>query len=73
MSITDVERKNYDTLMRAAKDGNVALVECTDKRTGERVPVLCAMGWDADKQEHLITPFALLFDGTQYEWLEPPT
>ena len=34
---------NFNTLMRAADDGNLALMECTDARTGEPRYVLCAV------------------------------
>ena len=36
MSIPDIHiRTNFNTLLRAASDGNLALMECTDTVTGE--------------------------------------
>jgi hypothetical protein len=35
MSIPDHARTNFDTLLRAASNGNLALMECTDATTGE--------------------------------------
>jgi hypothetical protein len=35
MSIPDHINTNFDTLLRAASDGNLALMECTDAVTGK--------------------------------------
>lgn len=35
MAIPKVFRDNFTTLLRAATDGNLALLECTDAATGE--------------------------------------
>jgi hypothetical protein len=35
MSIPDYARTNFDTLLRAASSGDLALVECADAVTGE--------------------------------------
>ncbi|ESX45262.1 hypothetical protein X758_32135 [Mesorhizobium sp. LSHC416B00] len=37
MSIPDHARSNFQTLLRAASDGNLALMECADAATGQRV------------------------------------
>jgi hypothetical protein len=34
MSIPDHARANFETLLRAAADGNLALMECVDTATG---------------------------------------
>jgi hypothetical protein len=35
MTIPDHARENFETLLRAAADGNLALMECADALTGE--------------------------------------
>jgi hypothetical protein len=46
MSIPDHARANFATLLRAAADSNLALMECTDAVTGEPRYVICAVGRD---------------------------
>jgi hypothetical protein len=46
MAIPAAHRANFDTLLRAAADGNLALLECADAATGEPRYVLCAIGFD---------------------------
>ncbi|WP_349507382.1 DUF6117 family protein, partial [Agrobacterium pusense] len=44
MAIPDHARTNFNTLLRAAGDGNLALMECLDAVTRERRYVVCAVG-----------------------------
>ncbi|HPG22489.1 MAG TPA: DUF6117 family protein [Amaricoccus sp.] len=70
MSIPDHARANFQTLLRAAADGNLALLECADAETGAVRYVICAMGKDGG--EFLFTPFGHLADGNPYEAYRPP-
>jgi len=70
MSIPDHARANFQTLLRAAADGNLALVECTDAATGAPRYVVCAVGRDG--QEFLFTPFGHLAEGNPYDAYLPP-
>lgn len=64
-------RHNFETLQRAIDDGNVALVECTDKVTGKNVYAICAIQPAPDSKVDII-PFAKMFDGNPYDELDPP-
>jgi hypothetical protein len=64
-------KTNLETIIKAAKNGDLALVECTDKKSGRPVIALCAIGFDG--KEYIITPMAKLFDGNPFEELNPPT
>jgi hypothetical protein len=44
MAIPDFARANFETLMKAAKAGDLALMECTEVASGETRYVLCAVG-----------------------------
>jgi hypothetical protein len=55
MSIPDHARVNFETLLRAATDGNLALLECTDAVTGESRYVICAVAREGD--DYVFTPF----------------
>lgn len=63
--------ENLDTIIRAAKSGDLAAMECILKGTGERVAVLTAVG-RTEAGEYLMSPFAVLFNGNPYEMLYPP-
>lgn len=65
MSIPDHARANFQTLLRAAADGNLALLECTDAATGAPRYVVCAVGRDGE--EFLFTPFGHLAEGNPYD------
>ncbi len=43
MSIPEYARVNFNTLLRAAACGDLALVECADAMTGEPRYVICAV------------------------------
>ncbi|RAI01436.1 hypothetical protein DLJ53_08340 [Acuticoccus sediminis] len=70
MSIPDHARANFQTLLRAAADGNLALLECTDAATGAPRYVVCAVGRDGE--EFLFTPFGHLAEGNPYDAYLPP-
>jgi hypothetical protein len=59
MAIPDNARTNFNTLARAAGDGNLALMECLDAVTREPRYVLCAVG-RADNGDYVMTPFGHL-------------
>ncbi len=64
MSIPDHARSNFETLLRAAGDGNLALMECADAASGAPRYVLCAVGRYGD--DYVFTPFGHLADGNPY-------
>jgi len=71
MAIPDPVCTNFNTLLRAAGDGNLALMECLDASTRERRYVICAVG-HADDGDVVMTPFGHLADGNPYEaYLSP--
>ena len=63
-------RKNFQTLQRAFKQGDIGLVECQLKATGEPVAVICAFQYDGEEIEFV--PFAMMFSGNPYDQLNPP-
>ena len=64
MSIPDYISTNFTTLLRAASDGNLALMECTDTATGEPRYFICAVGREGP--DYVFTPFAHIADGNPY-------
>ncbi len=68
--IPDQARANFQTLLRAAESGHLALMECTDATTGEPRYVICAVGRDGG--DYMFTPFGHLADGNPYDAYLPP-
>ena len=71
MAIPDTFRENFNTMLRAAKAGDLALVECTDAVTGEPRYVITAMSLSGDMVE--MTPFGHLCAGNPFEEYIPPS
>ncbi len=70
MTMPDHAKANFHTLLRAAADGNLTLMECLDSRTSEPRYVLCAIGHDGT--DRVLTPFGHLADGNPYDAYFPP-
>ncbi len=70
MAIPEPMSRNFQTLLRAAEDGNLALMECTDALSGVVRYVLAAVGRDGDA--YVMTPFGHLAEGNPYEAYVPP-
>lgn len=71
MAIPEPYRRNFETLLRAAADGNLALMECTDAVSGIPRYVISAVGRMGD--DFMMTPFGHLHDGNPFEAYMPPT
>ncbi len=70
MSIPSFALTNFQTLLRAAGDGNLALMECLDAVTGAPRYVICAVG--RDDGDLVFTPFGHLADGNPCDAYQPP-
>lgn len=69
--IAEGYKTNFETLQRAADDGNLALMECQDKATGKPVIVICAVNFNGEEYE--MVPLSKMFDGNPYDELNPPS
>lgn len=70
MSIPDAYRANFQTLLRAAADNALCLVECRDALTLAPLYVICAAAYDGET--YTITPFGHLADGDPFQAYLPP-
>ena len=70
-SILQGYKPNFETLQAIFENGDSALMECEDTRTGKKVAVVCAVSFDGD--EYHIAPFAQMLEGNPYEYLIPPS
>lgn len=78
-ALTEVQKKNYNTLKRAARDGRLALLSAVRKADGRAVALLCAINCDirprGDKgcMNYYPVPLAELIDGNPFELYHDPT
>jgi hypothetical protein len=70
-SIPDHAHANFQTLLRAGEERNLALMEFADALTGETRYVICAVGRDG--ANYVLTPFGHLSDGNPYDAYLPPS
>ncbi|NML12168.1 hypothetical protein HHL08_18795 [Sphingobium sp. AR-3-1] len=70
MAIPEGYRRNFETLLRAAEHGDLALLECRDAATGVPRYVICAVG--REERDYVMTPFGHLHDGNPYNAYVPP-
>ena len=68
--VVQQQAANFETIKQAFENGDVALLECQLKSTGERVAVITAV--NQEDGELCFVPFAMLFNGNPYELLNPP-
>ena len=77
MAIPEAYSKNFATLQHAQDNGDLALVECTDAKTGQPVYTICAIERHYDEHDnytdYVMVPLAKMFDGNPYEELVPPS
>ena len=71
MAIPIGHKQNFQTLVDAFNNGDVALMECELSATKEIVAVVCAANRMPDGEIEF-TPFAMLFNGNPYEMVNPP-
>lgn len=69
MAILEGYKSNFETLISAAKNDRLCLMECVDK-CGNTVIAVCAVNEIEDEFEFV--PLAKMFDGNPYEELQPP-
>lgn len=69
MAIPKYARENFQTLLLAAQDGNLALMECADAATGVPRYVIVAVG--RDNGDYVFTPFGHLAEANPYEAYRP--
>lgn len=70
MAIPEQARANFETLLRAARNGDLALMECADAVTGVPRYVVCAVG--RAESDFVFTPFGHLAEGNPYDAYRPP-
>ena len=68
--ISKGQTANMETLKRAFANGDVALMEVTDSKTGELIDALCAVSFDG--KEYQFSPLAFMVRENPFERFTPP-
>lgn len=71
MALKEADQHNFDTLLRAAANNDLVLVQSKDKETGEYRALLCAKWQDGDLT--CLTPLAQMVTGNPFEQYVDPT
>ena len=71
MAIPKGHKQNFNTLVDAFNNGDVALMECQLSATGETVAVIIAAN-RLPNGEIQFVPFAMLFNDNPYRVVNPP-
>jgi hypothetical protein len=71
MPLSVGHKQNFNTLRRAFRTGDAALMECQLAATGETAAVVCAVNRLPDGQFEFV-PIATLLPGNPYEAVNPP-
>jgi hypothetical protein len=66
------DRLNFDTLLRVANDGALALVSAIRKGDQQPVALVCAMQTNDDDTITPV-PFAVMVEGNPFELFDDPT
>ena len=73
MAISKGYQANFETLQRAEANGDLALLECKDAKSGQPVIAIVAVQRSAKPGMMVeFVPLAKMFDGNPYEELLPP-
>ena len=74
MAIPDPIKSNFHTLGQAFEKGDIALLECRDRNTGEPAYAICTINIlrEADREPEIeMVPIGLMFNIDPYEMLIP--
>lgn len=66
------DQMNFETLLRAANDGALALVSAIRKSDQQSVALVCAMQ-SYDDETITPVPFAVMVEGNPFELFDDPT
>jgi Family of unknown function (DUF6117) len=74
MAIPDAIKTNFNSLERAFRNGDIALLECRNRSNGEPAYAICAINLrrqtDSEPEIEMV-PFGLMFNDVPYEMLIP--
>ena len=75
MQLRKGDKTNFQTLLKAAQSGDLALLSARRKSDVAKVALICAMGRREEEGEtfYYPAPLAVMVEGNPYELFEDPT
>lgn len=70
MALTKKAKITFGTILEAAHEHRLCLVECEDRATGKKVSVICE-SWQENGQV-VFNPLGKLFSGSPFNEVTPP-
>lgn len=64
--LSDADKKNYQTIQKAASEDNVALLSAIRKSDNKPVALICVVNWRDDRSADFV-PLAVMVEGDPYE------
>jgi hypothetical protein len=74
MAIPDAIKTNFNSLEKAFRNGDIALLECRKRSDGKPAYAICAINLhgQADREPEIeMVPLGMMFDDDPYEMLIP--
>lgn len=74
MAITDAIKTNFNSLEKAFRNGDIALLECRNRGNGEPAYAICAINLHRQADHELeieLVPLGLMLDTDPYQILIP--
>lgn len=71
MALRESDKANFETLLRAARNGDLVLVETKRQSNGEYVALIVAI--EQEGETFGMTPLAEMIDGNPFELYKDPT
>lgn len=67
------DKRNFETLCKAFKDGQVALLDVRRKSDGAKVAAVVSVVYNHKTRDYSFTPFAIMVEGNPFELFDPPS
>jgi hypothetical protein len=71
MELREGDKANFNTLLKAVRNNDIALMSAVRKSDDKVVALVCAMGYDGT--HYYPTPLAVMVEGNPYKLFEDPT
>jgi len=72
MALRPADRENFQTMLRAAENGDLAIIETRRRSDGSYVAMIAAVYQEVPGGEFIIVPFGEMAADDPYEIYEPP-
>jgi len=74
MSLEDYDKLNFETLLEAAENGDLCVMQVRRRSDGKEIAAVCAVnhGTEGAEDEFAFIPLATMVEGNPFELFDPP-